>query len=498
MNVKRIISFTAVSSGATRAIAIASSLITFPLIMESLGKSNYGIWVLIGQCLGMIGLSDLGVSASLGRVVAKLRGKKNHVLLDRLFGTGLLTLFGSSLFIVLLGTLSIPFIIRGFKIEEASIQIANATFFVSLLALSIQLPLRTFGGFLSGYHAHHYVNVSRAGSYLFYMMGVIILAKEGALTLLTLAIAQGTSLILGEASNAIFLKRLQSIPKMSEWRWRKSLFRILISIGSASLIVTVSSLLGTSAISIAIGTFLPTEKIAIFGTALLLMTHASFLLTRTLIRPLTPIVSELHGRGETEKLKQTTINIMRWLSIFSASSLVFILFGLRNLVEVLLKYSDWLEADYFVLNQCLWIMGLCLAISAPMFVLRTALLGLGQHWYVAKGFLIGSIIAFGCGILFAWQFGVVGAAIGWGLLYLLPSGFFSFSKIRLELNVSWKEALKAYLPGYQSAVAMILLWVFIARPLLNEYSIITQVFSVGFLSLLSFCLGFLLVKKPLF
>ena len=43
------------------------SIATLPLIISSLGKIQYGILVLIGQTVGFLAMSDIGVSNSVGR-----------------------------------------------------------------------------------------------------------------------------------------------------------------------------------------------------------------------------------------------------------------------------------------------------------------------------------------------------------------------------------------------------------------------------------------------
>ena len=47
------------------------SIITLPLVVEALGKVQYGILVLIGQTVGFLAMTDIGVSNSIGRFISR-------------------------------------------------------------------------------------------------------------------------------------------------------------------------------------------------------------------------------------------------------------------------------------------------------------------------------------------------------------------------------------------------------------------------------------------
>ena len=47
-----------------------TGLVVMPYLIQVMGTSTYGLWVLIGTLTGYFGVLDLGVSAALGRLIA--------------------------------------------------------------------------------------------------------------------------------------------------------------------------------------------------------------------------------------------------------------------------------------------------------------------------------------------------------------------------------------------------------------------------------------------
>jgi hypothetical protein len=48
-------------------------LVLVPFLLSRLGARDYGLWLVVAQVLGLLGLLDLGVTAILGREVAESR-----------------------------------------------------------------------------------------------------------------------------------------------------------------------------------------------------------------------------------------------------------------------------------------------------------------------------------------------------------------------------------------------------------------------------------------
>jgi O-antigen/teichoic acid export membrane protein len=62
-------------------VNMVSGLLVMPYLIQTLGTSTYGLWILIGTLSGYFGVLDLGVSAAVGRLIAahRARGEVEHV-----------------------------------------------------------------------------------------------------------------------------------------------------------------------------------------------------------------------------------------------------------------------------------------------------------------------------------------------------------------------------------------------------------------------------------
>src|SRR5579862_6825051 len=56
-------------------VNMVSGLLVMPFLIQKLGNTTYGLWILIGTLTGYFGVLDLGVSAAVGRLIAVHRAR---------------------------------------------------------------------------------------------------------------------------------------------------------------------------------------------------------------------------------------------------------------------------------------------------------------------------------------------------------------------------------------------------------------------------------------
>src|SRR5215813_8913252 len=80
--------------------SIASNWVTFlfsgginfvvsPIVVRSLGETQYGAWVLLVSMVGYLGLLDLGVRSAVTRYVAAHYATGDHVRANQVYGAAL-------------------------------------------------------------------------------------------------------------------------------------------------------------------------------------------------------------------------------------------------------------------------------------------------------------------------------------------------------------------------------------------------------------------------
>ena len=119
----------------------------------------------------------------------------------------------------------------------------------------------------------------------------------------------------------------------------------------------------------------------------------------------------------------------------------------------------WSDADFDQAGDALAIMGVALAIGLPQIGSRSALQGVGRHWYVALGMLGASLVSLAAGaVAMAAGWGVAGAAVGWGLVWVIQGTVLFPPVIARFLDVPIRRMFTdAYVPGLVLAGAVLAL-----------------------------------------
>src|SRR3954469_14718753 len=78
-----------VSNWVTFLFSAAVNFVVSPIVVRSLGETQYGAWVLLISMVGYLGLLDLGVRSAVTRYVAKFHASGDHEAAGRLYASAL-------------------------------------------------------------------------------------------------------------------------------------------------------------------------------------------------------------------------------------------------------------------------------------------------------------------------------------------------------------------------------------------------------------------------
>src|SRR5512133_4001154 len=79
----------AISSWIVLAVHIVTGLALTPFIIRSLGRTSYGIWILVGSFAGYYGLLNLGVTSAMTRYISRYTAQKDSKALNEVASTAL-------------------------------------------------------------------------------------------------------------------------------------------------------------------------------------------------------------------------------------------------------------------------------------------------------------------------------------------------------------------------------------------------------------------------
>lgn len=441
-----------------RLINAVSGLITLPLLVTHLNKVEFGIWFLVIQVVNFLALSDLGVATAVSRFVARLRGANDVAGLRQLLSTVLVLMIGLALIIAALTVAAAPWVPGMLGIDQDYAEVTSQVFLIAGLSLAAQFPLRIGMGILTGHQLYGPHGVGKIIESVVTTVGIVALAWLNRIELVPLAMVSGFS---SAGSQAVLL--------LTAWwmtrPWQVSLrnlslpmARDLLSLGSSTLLITMSSLLYNQGIGIAIGRLVGVEAVGIYGVALTIINNLQPLMA-SLSNPFITLASEWQARDEMERMRRTSTLVMRITAALAASAAAGLFVYGEPALRLLFNRSTWTAQDYAAAHAALVIMGFGLAVGLPQLVSRLTLQGIGRHWLVSYGALASSVVAFGIGVLtMGAGWGIVGAALGWSMVWILQAAVIYPPMLSRYLQQSlWQMLAQVYLPGFAAGGCVLIL-----------------------------------------
>lgn len=444
----RVLVQSAVTAALFRLVNIAGGLITLPLILSTLTASDFGIWIVMSQSVSLLALSELGTSNAIGRYVAQARGREAHGEIAGVLTTAALMLAAAA---ALLAGLTVALAWRApawVGIDAVRQPTATLVFLIVGLGLAAQLPLRIAYGALIGHQMYGLHVVGKVAESLLTAAGIVILHLSNALTLVTLALLSAAAALAAQIVLYILAWRVTGPWALSWRRASPAMARQLLSLGGSALVMTVAAMIYTQGTGILAARLLGVSAAGVYGVALTVVGNLHPLIT-SIASPLATLSSEWQARRDVEQLRRTSMTVMRLTLATSACVAVgLVMFG-EPALRLWLRGAAWSDADLSAAGRVVAIMGVALAFGLPQIGARATLQGVGQHWQVGVGVLAASVVSTAAGAAaMAGGWGVTGAAIGWGLVWVIQGTVLLPPLIARYLGIPIGRMIAAaYLPG---------------------------------------------------
>ncbi len=447
-NAIRVIISSALTGWLSRGLSVAASLITVPIVVSKLGKDGYGVWSLIGASIGFLALTNFGAANSVGRFVARARGVKDEQTLKALLSTVSGLMMAMSVLVTVL-TLALSLWVPGWLGLGIRYETAGRwVFLISGMTLALQFPLQIGAGVLQGYQHYGVVNSMEIIKTVLNMSGVLLLLAFDRIRLVPLALVVSIATLVQYTILTFVAWRITGYLRLGLRSVSFALAKEILSLSLSSFLITLSSLAYRSGLTLIVGNVLGIAQAGVYGVVLVVMTHLSSVLTQ-ITRSMVTLASELYAQGEVQRLKDLANFVMRITFALGTTIAIGLVFYGEPILRLLLSKSDWTDANFSSSKTALSIMGFGLALGAPQLSSRSILQGVGKHWPAAFGFLFASISALLVGgIAMARGAGLVGAAVGWGLVMVIQGVIIYPPMVCRFLGQSpWRMLIKVYLPG---------------------------------------------------
>lgn len=480
-------------------ILLASGLIIPPLLLASLGKEGYGVWILVGQVTAYLPILDLGVGSSVGRFVAKYNAKKDYEGLSQIISSSIFLFLISSIFVVIITLIIWPNFSKFFDLSREYFNVGRWLVLLIGFGFAVDFPLRIGQGILQGIHRFDLMYFLRAtGTFLRLILIITVFGWFRCKSLIVLGIIATVITILIDVLMCSYVHHKSPVIGKFEYKSVKfSSLKEIWSLSLSALLGTLAALLFNQGQIICVGKIVGTRTVTIYAIPIMLLTYGS-MITAYITGAFKPIASHMQALNEKKKLQKLNIGGVKISFIISLFIAIIAIAFSHSFFKIWLHASkDLSDADFVTLSNVLTIMVIGFAIGIPQNVSAKMLSGIDKQWFVAFVSLTASLVGFCIGILLMLKthLGLYGMAVGWITVFFVKGVLIFPIKACRYFNISPLHYIKqAYLPPLIAGAILIII-VLLIKQVLDSSSFVSLFPSILFclivyaISVYFFCLS---------
>jgi O-antigen/teichoic acid export membrane protein len=284
-------------------VNVGAFFVITPMIASRLGNDAFGLWSVLQATIGLLGLLDFGFATSVVKFVAETRGQGNADRLKRITATlfGVYVVLG--LVVITVAFCLTPFLSSLLKIPADKVQTAQIAFILIAFRSAQAAPMGMFFGILTGFQRQAWANIAQiVGTVLYSVAAAWALIVRPSIEMLAV-VSLVTGLITSVFAAMLCAAKCPGI-SIRYRHFDRRLVREISSFSVSLFLVQVSGFIYTRVDALVIQQFLPLAVVAYYSVASRMATEASGL-CRQLTNALTPLVAELQGLGDRERIRIT-------------------------------------------------------------------------------------------------------------------------------------------------------------------------------------------------
>ncbi len=436
-------------------LSLAVGLLLTPITLKYIGKEQYGLWVIYGEILGYLGITDMGITNSVAMMVARSDIKTEIHRINRLISTAIVMqcIFA---FILFAGGIAVSFYITDiFEISKNIYSIAIWSFLLAVMVRAIFMPIASVQGILRGLKEQA----------LEHTVAILTLLLSGLCTVFFLYMDFGlfslplATLISAVTGFIVYLTKIKKLMPSIDIRIGHFDFSMLKSIFSFSFYLTLFGLslnIIFQTDNIVIGRYIGLGMVTVY-----VITGKGYFMIYKIIgmynNILRPFYAELHAKGENKKLEDIFLSSVKVTSSISLIAAVVYYYLNKEFVAL------WVGEDNFggyYLTAVFALLSFNHSIMKATGVPLTGAMKMKEVSYVS---MLEAIINLFLSITLAKHIGIVGVALGTLIAALLTSAWFTPYMSCKTIGISLRRYLvdgflKGILPIIPFCIGLLLLY----------------------------------------
>lgn len=390
--------------GSSAVLMVLGFLIT-PFILRHIGQGAYGLWAIIGQVIGYIGLTDMGVGAALMTYASRSLRSSQVDELNRLSSTALMIQTALGLLGLTIALSIAPFLSR--MIDTGGIDPRVLAAVVGLVALGwfVKTSLNAFDQLLVAHQRLHVNYLIGLASQLLRIVLVLILLTLGS-GLVGLAIAALAANLVFVLMTVRRLKRLAPDLVIHARHFEPSIARELLGFSLWGMVGRFAATVIYNTDNLIIGALLGAPAVTVY----VLTRRLPEVLRLNIYRignALRPGIGDLAGSRDEVVLRRTYMSAARVYLFLAAVGGVVIGFASRRVVTL------WVGASNYGGDLLVWISVASVAVLSLFHISSVILVADLQVKLVSRTRLIEAVLnVFLSVTLIRLGWGLVGVAAG--------------------------------------------------------------------------------------
>lgn len=408
-----------------------------PILLHYIGKSEYGLYQLMGSLIAYFSIMDFGLSATVIRFYTKYKALKDHRGMENILAVSL-RCYGLVMVVVLLiGGVCYCFLGNAFgnSMTAAEVGEAKQIFLLLLLNIIITLGTMVFRSVINAHEKFLFLKGMETIQLVLQPVLVVLLLMQQPSAFSVALVQTGLNLVLSLARMYYCFHTLHVTIRFHYWN--RELFQEFRHLALSVFAVTVIDQVFWKTNQIILGVISGTDAVAVYSiSSLIYMNYMA--LSIAISGVYLPHVTEMIARKEpVSHLSMLFIKIGRWqYYLLGLVATGFIIFG-REFIHM--WAGDGFEEAY----------GITLLIILPFTIDliqnigNSILQAKNCYDFRAKVLFVSGVFSLGFAIPLGIRFGGTGCAFATGLSMLLGNGlvmnWFYARRIHLAIGEFWRQ-----------------------------------------------------------
>lgn len=408
-----------------------------PILLHFIGKSEYGLYQLMGSLIAYFSIMDFGLSAAVIRFYAKYKALKDHIGMENILaisvrGYGAVTILALAIGFVCYGFLDVIF---AGSMTVSEVNEAKQIFLLLLLNIVITLSTMVFRSVINAHERFFFLKGMETIQLVLQPILVVLVLQRHPSAFSVAAVQTVLNLVLSGARVYYCFHDLHV--KIHFHYWNHELFsefkKLALSVFAVSLIDQVF----WKTNQIILGIISGTTAVAVYSIASLI--YMNYMALSTAISGVyLPHVTGMVARKEPiSNLSELFIQIGRWqYYLLALVATGFIIFGKQFIV---LWAGPGFEDSYFITLLIILPFTVDLIQNIGLAIMQA----MNRYDFRARIYFVTGVLNLLLAIPLGIKYGGIGCAVATGISMIVGNGFimnwYYAKEIHLAIDSFWKQ-----------------------------------------------------------